>query len=182
MQKFCIAIFPLNSLQNQQQKMDHAEILHLNLEIQMQKFCISIFLLNSLKNQQQKLQPAKTAVSTKFIFFALCYFVFQGNFPSTSPKGAYICRGGLTKVFIFLALPAWGAYIIFGRAYTRRGLFSEFYGVYFQLQLKTHLKQRCPSDKTDGITPIPIRRARSEQLNIKFGFFFPKYHIFFPCL
>ena len=33
MQKFCIAIFPLNSLQNQQQKMDHAEILHFNLEI-----------------------------------------------------------------------------------------------------------------------------------------------------
>ena len=49
MQKFCIstwrldakaiaiaiaiAIFPLNSLQNQQQKMDHAEILHFNLDI-----------------------------------------------------------------------------------------------------------------------------------------------------
>ena len=53
MQKFCIATFPLNSLQNQQQKMDHAEILHFNLEIQMQKFCIAIFPLNSLKNQQQ---------------------------------------------------------------------------------------------------------------------------------
>ena len=54
MQKFCIAIFPLNSLQNQQQKMDHSEILHFNLEIgQMQKFCMAIFQLNSLKNQQQ---------------------------------------------------------------------------------------------------------------------------------
>ena len=53
MQKFCIAIFPLNSLQNQQQKMDHAEILHFNLDIQMQKFCRAIFPLNSLKNQQQ---------------------------------------------------------------------------------------------------------------------------------
>ena len=35
MQKFCIAIFLLNSLQSQQQKMDHAEILHFNLEIYM---------------------------------------------------------------------------------------------------------------------------------------------------
>ena len=52
MQKFCIAIFPLNSLQNQQQKMDHSEILHFNLEIYIQKFCIAIFPLNSLQNQQ----------------------------------------------------------------------------------------------------------------------------------
>ena len=49
MQKFCIAIFLLNSLQSQQQKMDHAEILHFNLEIYMQKFCRAIFPLNSLK-------------------------------------------------------------------------------------------------------------------------------------
>ena len=64
MQKFCSLTyrldakilhshFKLNSLQNQHQKMDHAEILHFNLEIQMQKFCIAIFPLNSLKNQQQ---------------------------------------------------------------------------------------------------------------------------------
>ena len=53
MEKFCIAIFPLNALQNQQKKMDHAKILHFNLEIEMQKFCIAIFLLHSLKNQQQ---------------------------------------------------------------------------------------------------------------------------------
>ena len=33
MQKFCIAIFSLNLLQNQQQNIDHAEILHFNLEI-----------------------------------------------------------------------------------------------------------------------------------------------------
>ena len=41
MQKFCRAIFPLNSLKNQQQR-DNAEILHFNFEtykIWMQKFC-----------------------------------------------------------------------------------------------------------------------------------------------
>ena len=55
MQKFCIAIFPLNSLKNQQQ-IDNAEILHFNFDtykIWMQKFCRAIFPLNSLKNQQQ---------------------------------------------------------------------------------------------------------------------------------
>ena len=32
--------------------------------------------------------------------FALFYFVFEGNFPSTSPRGAYIWRGDLTDVFL----------------------------------------------------------------------------------
>ena len=56
MQKFCIAIFLRNSLQNQQQKMNHVEILHFNFDtykIRMQKFCRAIFPPNSLKNQQQ---------------------------------------------------------------------------------------------------------------------------------
>ena len=55
MQKFCRAIFPLNSLKNQQQ-IHNAEILHFNFEtykIWTQKFCKAIFPLNSLKNQQQ---------------------------------------------------------------------------------------------------------------------------------
>ena len=52
------------------------------------------------------------------------YFVFEGNFPSTSPRGvggggAYIWRGDLTEGFF--ASVVWGAYIW-------RGLFSEFYG------------------------------------------------------
>ena len=50
MQKFCEAIFPLNSLKNQQQ-IDNAEILHFNFDtckIWMQKFCRAIFLLNSI--------------------------------------------------------------------------------------------------------------------------------------
>ena len=32
--------------------------------------------------------------------FALFYFVFGGNFPSTSPRGAYIWRGDLTEGFL----------------------------------------------------------------------------------
>ena len=47
---------------------------------------------------------------SKFTVSALFYFVFDGNFPSTSPPppggGAYICRGDLTEDFFALAV--WG--------------------------------------------------------------------------
>ena len=102
-----------------------------------------------------KIDWASLIAGSKFTFFALFYFVFEGNFPSTSPRGAYIWRGDLTEGFLHYRFGG----LIFGRAYTWRGLFSEFYGMYFQLQQKAHLKQRYPSDKTDGITPIPIRRG-----------------------
>ena len=55
MQKFCRAIFPLNSLKDQQQ-MDNAVILHFKFDsykIWTQKFCRAILPLNSLNNQQQ---------------------------------------------------------------------------------------------------------------------------------
>ena len=55
-------------------------------------------------------------VGSKFTVIALFYFVFEGNFPSTSPRGAYIWRGDLTEGFF--ALPDWGAYIW-------RGLYME---------------------------------------------------------
>ena len=45
---------------------------------------------------------ASLIVGSKFTVFALFFFVFEGNFPSTSPRGAYIWR---------VALPGWGAYI-----------------------------------------------------------------------
>ena len=62
---------------------------------------------------------ASLIVGSKFTVFVLFYFVFEGNFPSTSPQGAYIWRGDLTEGF--LRHRPWGAYIW-------RGLFSEFYG------------------------------------------------------
>ena len=39
-------------------------------------------------------------VGIKFTVFALFYFVFEGNFPSTSPRRAYIWRGDLTEGFL----------------------------------------------------------------------------------
>ena len=68
---------------------------------------------------------ASLIVGSKSIVFALFYFVFECNFPSTRPWGAYIWRGDSTEDF--LRYPFGG--LIFGGAYTWRGLFSEFYGI-----------------------------------------------------
>ena len=56
-----------------------------------------------------KIDWARLIVGSKFIVFALFYFVPEGNFPSTSPWGAYVWRGYLMECFF--ALPLWGAYI-----------------------------------------------------------------------
>ena len=66
-------------------------------------------------------------VGSKFAVSALFYFVFEGTFPSTSPWGAYIWRSDLTEGF----LPYRIGGLIFGGAYTWRGLFSEFYSMIF---------------------------------------------------
>ena len=68
-----------------------------------------------------KIDWASLIVESKFTVFALFYFVFEGSFPSTSPRGAYIWRGNLTEGFS--VAPVWGTYIW-------RGFFSEFYGIY----------------------------------------------------
>ena len=52
-------------------------------------------------------------VGSKFTLFALFYFVFEGNFPSTSPGGAYIWRGDLTECFLRYRFGG----LLFGGAY-----------------------------------------------------------------
>ena len=47
-----------------------------------------------------KLDWASLIVGSKFTVFALFYFIFEGNFPSTSLRGAYIWRGDLTDGFL----------------------------------------------------------------------------------
>ena len=51
-------------------------------------------------NLRFKIDWARLIVESKFTIIALFYFVFEGNFPSTSPRGAYIWRGDLTEGFI----------------------------------------------------------------------------------
>ena len=71
-----------------------------------------------------KIDWASLILGSEFTVFALFYFGFEGYFPSTIPREAYIWRGDLTKGF----LRYWFGGLIFGEAFTRRGLFSEFYG------------------------------------------------------
>ena len=47
-----------------------------------------------------KIDWASLIDGSKFTVFALFYLVFESNFPSTSPWGAYICRGVLTDGFL----------------------------------------------------------------------------------
>ena len=51
-----------------------------------------------------KIDCASRIVGCKFTVFALFYFAFEGNFPSTSPRGAYIWRGDLTEGFFVTGL------------------------------------------------------------------------------
>ena len=61
-------------------------------------------------NLHFKIDWASLIVGSKFTVFALFYFVFEGNFPSTSPWGAYIWRGDLTEGFSRYRLIHGGAY------------------------------------------------------------------------
>ena len=66
-----------------------------------------------------KIDWASLIVGSKCTVLALFYFVFEGNFPITSPPGGLYLEGRFNGGFF--ALLVWGAYI-------GRGLFSEFYG------------------------------------------------------
>ena len=65
--------------------------------------------LSTEGNLSFKMDWASCIVGSKFMVIALFYFVFEGNFPSIGPRGAYIWRGDLTEGFF--ALPDRGAYI-----------------------------------------------------------------------
>ena len=66
-------------------------------------------------NLHFKIDWASLIVGSKFIVFALFYFVFDGSFPTTSPWGAYIWRGDLMEGF----LRYWFEGLIFGEAHFR---------------------------------------------------------------
>ena len=76
------------------------------------------------RNLRFEIDWASLIVGRKFTFFALFYFVFEGNFQVQAPGGAYIWRGDLTEGFLRYKFGG----LIFGGTCTWRGLFSEFYG------------------------------------------------------
>ena len=77
-------------------------------------------------NLRFKIDWASLILGRKFTVFAFFYFVFEGKFPITSPRGgggggAYIWRGDLTEGFCVTSLGGGGLYV--------EGLFSEFCGI-----------------------------------------------------
>ena len=79
--------------------------------------------LSTEGNLSVKIDCANLIAGSKFTVFALFYFVIEGNFPSISPRGAYIWRGDLTEGFLRYRFG--GLYFFF---WGGGGLFSEFYG------------------------------------------------------
>ena len=71
--------------------------------------------LSTEANLRLKIDWASLIVGSKITVFALYYFVFEGSFPSTSPRGAYIWRGDLTDGFLCYRFGG----LIFGGAYFR---------------------------------------------------------------
>ena len=64
-----------------------------------------------------KVDWASFIIGSKFTVFALFYFLFEGNFPSTSPRGAYLWKGDLTEGFLRYRWGGGG--LVFGGAYFR---------------------------------------------------------------
>ena len=85
-----------------------------------------------------KIDWASLIVGSKFTVFALFYFVFEGNFPSTSPRGAYIWRGDLTEGFLryeFGGLIHGGAYF---RNFTVVSAWDSNMAAYQQFQKRVY--------------------------------------------
>ena len=76
-------------------------------------------------NLRLKIDWVSLIVGSKFTVFALFYFIFEGKFPSTNPRRGLYLEGRFNGGF----LRYWIGGLIFGGAYTWRGLFSEFYGI-----------------------------------------------------
>ena len=73
-------------------------------------------------NLRVKIDWASVIVDVNLLFLLYFSLYFQeGNFPSTTPRGAYLWRGDLTEGFLHYRF---GGLIIIWR-----GLFSEFYDI-----------------------------------------------------
>ena len=119
-----------------------------------------------------KIDWAGLIVGRKFTGFGLFYFVLEGNFPSTGPRGAYIWRGDLKESFWryrFGEIIFRGAYFrnftVLGGVYMRKlaparvsyrddflisyrvyMLTGSFHISYLKVHLHLHMLIKCTSD------------------------------------
>ena len=78
------------------------------------------------ENLRFKIDWASLIGGRKFTVFALiCFTLYLRAISKYKPPGAYIWRGDLTEGFLRYEFGG----VIFGGAYTWRGLFLEFYGI-----------------------------------------------------
>ena len=96
------------------------------------------------ENLRFKTDWVSLIVGSEFTVFALFCFVFEGNFPITSPRGAYIWRGYIFNGGFF-ALPVWGAYIW-------RGLYRE--GLIFGIL--RYISEKCPLSTVSCFVISPL--------------------------
>ena len=94
--------------------------------------------LSTEGNLRFKINWASLIVGSKFTILALFYFVFEGNFPSTSPRGAYIWRGDLMEGFLHYRFRG----LILGGAYYMEGL---IFGILWYLKTRFFLFC-CPEE------------------------------------
>ena len=102
---------------------------------------------------------ASLIVRGKFTVFALFYFVFEGNFPSTSPRGGLYLEGRFNGGFF--ALPVWGAYI--WRALYMEGLIFGILRYASELQLTLTLQNPNPRATTEDGDEIGGKKLHSRQ-------------------
>ena len=126
---------------------------------------------------------ASLIVGSKFTVFVLFYFVFEGNFPSTSykPPGGLYLEGRFNRGFF--ASPVWGAYIW-------TGLFLEFYGILSNLpfhETKLNLSYKvCPNkilEKYSNKVLVGILRERFLAILLLSSLSAVRYRavLYFPC-
>ena len=68
-----------------------------------------------------KIDWASVIVGSKLTVFALFHFVFEGNFSTTSPQGAYICKGDFNGGFFGYRFGG----LIFGGTYIHGGAYFQ---------------------------------------------------------
>ena len=90
-------------------------------------------------NLRFKINWASLTVGSKFTVFALFYFS-EGNFPCSSPRGAYNWRGDLTDGFLRYRFRG----LIFGGGLYIEGLI---------LEILRNFKGKCPASRTQTQTP-----------------------------
>ena len=117
-----------------------------------------------------KTDRASLIVGSEFTVFALFYFVFEGNFPSTSPRGG-LYLDGLFNVGFF-ALPVWGACIwrglVHGGAYFRNftgKLHNDGFNTYRDMMYSTKHETTALEIQTRDIRFPPHQERASHFLS-----------------